>query len=80
LQIFSIFPSFIFSNPNLPEPQTSLQGGRVKNRFIGLEWPVFIPPEQKYLHIGNEISNDNGKYKLKGYTKFEFEFEFEDYH
>ncbi|XP_064638758.1 neuroligin-4, X-linked-like isoform X2 [Lineus longissimus] len=50
-------------NPNLPESQTSLQGGRVKNRFIGLEWPVFMPPEQKYLHIAGMRPDIRSRYR-----------------
>lgn len=39
-------------DPNKPEKQVSLHGGRVTNRFINLEWPKYDLKDQKYLHIG----------------------------
>lgn len=39
-------------DPNRPEKQESVHGGRVTNRFINLEWPKYDLEDQKYLHIG----------------------------
>lgn len=52
--ILFIFISF-YSDPNRPEKQESVHGGRVTNRFINLEWPKYDLEDQKYLHIGKKF-------------------------
>ncbi|XP_050389898.1 neuroligin-4, X-linked isoform X2 [Patella vulgata] len=39
-------------DPNLPRNQTSLHGGRVKNRFVNIDWPKFDLENQQFLLIG----------------------------
>ena len=39
-------------DPNGPVSQDSVFGGRVKNRFVDLKWPIFDNTRQEYLHIG----------------------------
>ncbi|ESP00884.1 hypothetical protein LOTGIDRAFT_91354, partial [Lottia gigantea] len=38
-------------DPNSPRNQTSLHGGRVKNRFVNINWPKFNLHDQQYLLI-----------------------------
>ncbi|CAH1781719.1 unnamed protein product [Owenia fusiformis] len=39
-------------DPNIPIKQSSVHGGRVKNRFVDIQWPTFTSKSKHYLHIG----------------------------
>lgn len=49
---------FFFSNPNEPRNQTSVHGGRVRNRFVNIDWPKFELGDQNYLQIGGFDINE----------------------
>lgn len=54
--VYILFNFILFySDPNKPEKQESVHGGRVTNRFINLEWPKYDLEDQKYLHIGKRF-------------------------
>ncbi|XP_048246692.1 neuroligin-4, X-linked-like isoform X2 [Haliotis cracherodii] len=45
-------------NPNEPRNQTSVHGGRVRNRFVNIDWPKFELGDQNYLQIGGFDINE----------------------
>uniref|UniRef100_T1IZ18 Carboxylesterase type B domain-containing protein n=1 Tax=Strigamia maritima TaxID=126957 RepID=T1IZ18_STRMM len=58
-------------DPNQPEKQTSIHGGKNKNRFVKLNWPPYENAHQKYLSIGMrpKIRHHYRAHKLSVWTK-----------
>ncbi|XP_076453475.1 neuroligin-2-like [Babylonia areolata] len=38
-------------NPNMPRNQSSIHGGKVHNRFMGLRWPKYDKTTQQYMQM-----------------------------